>query len=215
MNIKKVLIIGAHGKVGQIITQKLVNADEFEPLAMFRKENQRTVFDNIGAQSVVASLESGINSLADIMKDIDAVVFSAGSGGKTGDDKTLEIDLDGAVKAMDAAIQANVKRFVIVSAIGTDNRAVWESSGIMTYYIAKHYADRILKTTDLDYTILRPGLLLDIPGSGKINLKNPIDEKGVSREDVANMVLEVLRNENSIRKTIEFNNGDVPIEQAI
>ncbi len=34
------------------------------------------------------------------MKGCDAVIFSAGSGGNTGHDKTLLIDLDGAVKAM-------------------------------------------------------------------------------------------------------------------
>ncbi|WP_369403919.1 NAD(P)H-binding protein [Secundilactobacillus silagei] len=47
----------------------------------------------------------------------DAVIFTAGSGSKTGDDMTLMVDLDGAVKSMQAAQIAGVKRYVMVSAL--------------------------------------------------------------------------------------------------
>ena len=55
------------------------------------------------------------------------MVFSAGSGGSTGDDMTLNIDLDGAIKSMIATEKAGIKRFIIVSALGTDDRAFWEN----------------------------------------------------------------------------------------
>lgn len=86
----------------------------------------------------VASLESSMDVIAATMKGFDAVVFTAGSGGKTGFDKTLEVDLDGAVKSMIAAEQVGVKRFVMVSAVHAGNRERWNASGIKPYYIAKH-----------------------------------------------------------------------------
>ncbi len=211
----KVLIIGAHGKVGQIITKKMVESNDFEPTAFFRKEEQKSVFEKIGTNTVVASLESDIDSLAETIKGYDAVVFAAGSGGKTGDDKTLEIDLDGAVKSMDAAKKVGVNRFVIVSAIGADDRKIWNQFGIKPYYIAKHYADRLLISSGLDYTIVRPGALLDEPETGKITTTNPMDNKSVPRADVAQLILEALRNKSTICKIIEFNQGDIPIAEAI
>jgi uncharacterized protein YbjT (DUF2867 family) len=50
------------------------------------------------------------------------IVFTAGSGGHTGFDKTLLIDLDGAVKTIEAAEQAGVDRFIMVSALQAHNR---------------------------------------------------------------------------------------------
>ncbi|MBT32132.1 MAG: hypothetical protein CMO01_20930 [Thalassobius sp.] len=73
----------------------------------------------------------------------------------------------------------------------------------------------MLKSTGLDYTIVRPGRLLDEPGSGKINTSEPKEKRGIPREDVAQTVLEVLKNDNSIGKIIEFNEGDTPIGEAV
>ncbi|GGB38741.1 hypothetical protein GCM10011409_15320 [Lentibacillus populi] len=51
------------------------------------------------------------------MKECDAVIFAAGSGGSTGADKTLLVDLDGAAKAVEAAEKQGIKRFIMISAL--------------------------------------------------------------------------------------------------
>lgn len=212
---RKVLVLGANGKVGRIVTQKLKDSSRFAPTATFRKEEQKDYFREMGVDYQVLSLEDTVEKLEAAIKGMDAVVFTAGSGGDTGDDMTLAVDLDGAVKAMEAADKAGVKRFVMVSGMSADDRSKWKASGINGYYIAKHYADRILKSSGLDYTILRPGLLLDEKGSETITTDNPGSQKGVPREDVANVILEVLDNNNAIGHTIEFNQGETPIKEAI
>lgn len=45
-----------------------------------------------------------------------AVIFSAGSGGKGGEERTKAVDYEGAVKIFDAMEEAGVKRIVMVSA---------------------------------------------------------------------------------------------------
>lgn len=212
---KKVLVFGANGKVGRILTQKLDDSHSFEPIAVFRKEEQRDFFRKIGVDYRILSLEDTVDTISSVMEGIDAIVFTAGSGGKTGDDMTLAIDLDGAVKTMEAAKKANIKRFVMVSAIYADDRSQWKASGINGYYIAKHYADRILKNSGLDFTIIRPGLLLDDAGTGKITIENPESKNGVPRADVANLILEVLAQKNAIGKIITFNQGNVPITDIV
>ncbi|RAV28753.1 SDR family oxidoreductase [Sinomicrobium soli] len=212
---KQVLIVGANGKVGRILCEKLKDASGYMPVALVRKEEQQAFFDSQEITSRAGSIENSTDDIAALMKEIDIVVFTAGSGGKTGYDKTLTVDLDGAVKCMDAAGKCGIRRFVMVSALNADKRPGWAASGIAPYYVAKHYADRLLKKSGLDYTIVRPGRLLDSPGKGKINIKDPEKEQGVPREDVASVIIETLDHDNTIGKIIEFNEGERPIEEAV
>ncbi|THH35587.1 SDR family oxidoreductase [Neolewinella litorea] len=213
---KNVLIVGAHGQVGQLLTDKLNEAPDFTPVALIRKEEQRELFAEKGVEARVASLEDSVASLSANMQGIDAVVFSAGSGGSTGSDKTLTIDLDGAVKCMEAAQRAGIRRFVMLSALHTDDRNRWtDAEGMKPYYVAKHYADRVLKGTGLDYTIVRPGALKNEEGTGRINTENPDETKSVPRDDVAQVILEVLQQDSTIGQIITFNRGDTPIEEAL
>jgi len=213
----KVLIIGAYGKIGRIVTEKMKSSAKFNPTAFVRKEEQKSFFDAMEVPVKVASLESSVDEIARAMKGNDAIVFTAGSGGKTGYDKTLEIDLDGAVKSMIAAEQVGIKRFVMVSAYLAGERSRWDASGIKPYYIAKHFSDKELQRTSLDYTILRPVRLTDEKGSGTVNIKSIPEgiQKTVPREDVATTILEVLGHPETIGKIMVMSTGENPIKEAI
>ena len=67
--------------------------------------------------TVVADLESEFEHAYD---GINAVVFTAGSGGHTGPDKTHLVDRLGAKKAIDLAVKNNMDQFIMVSALGAD-----------------------------------------------------------------------------------------------
>ncbi|HIB36025.1 SDR family oxidoreductase [Mesonia sp.] len=213
-----VLIIGAHGKVGQRITKLMSASKEYNPTAFIRKEEQRKLFEAMGANAVVESLESSPDALADVIKNYDAVVFTAGSGGSTGADKTMEIDLDGAIKTMQAASQVGVKRYVMVSASHSDDRSYWgKVEGMKPYYIAKHYADKELQRSDLDFTILRPVTLTDDDEAGKVLMTNNPEEVNskIPRQAVAETVLSVLADKKTYGKVIEMSSGDDTIETAL
>nr|MDH3082707.1 NAD(P)H-binding protein [Bacillus subtilis] len=87
---------------------------------------------------------------------------------KTGYDKTPLVDLDGAAKAIEAADIAGIKRFIMVSALQAHNRENWNEA-LKPYYVAKHYADKILEASGLTYTIIRPGGLRNEPGTGTVS----------------------------------------------
>src|SRR5699024_12821901 len=90
----------------------------------------------------------------------DAIVFTAGSGPHTGKDKTLMIDLDGAVKTIEAAKRAGIKRYVMISSFDTTREAIQEApESFAPYVVAKHYADEWIRATDLDYTIIHRAAL--------------------------------------------------------
>ena len=212
----KVLIVGANGGIGRILSKKMTESEDLTPVAMIRKEEQRSFFDEIGVDTKIGDLQDPVASLKKMVDGHDAVVFTAGSGAKTGYDKTLEIDLDAAVKCMKAAEEAGVHRFLIVSAMNADDRESWNSSPIKPYMIAKHYADHFLKESSLEYTILRPGRLTEEEGTGCITLEPASqDHRDIAREDVATTIIECLRSKNSVGKTYEFIRGEQPIREVV
>lgn len=210
----KVLIIGANGKIGQLLIEQMVKDKQHVPLAMVRKEEQAERYHAQGVETVLVDLESSVDDIAEAARTCDAIVFTAGSGGGTGADKTILIDLDGAVKAMEAAEQAGISRFVMVSALGAEDRNRWSDS-IRYYHAAKHYADRILASTELIYTILRPGGLLDDAGKGRISLETPAQGGSIPRADVAAVIAAVLDNPATFRKAYDLVSGSQSIEEAL
>lgn len=214
-----VLVVGAHGKIGSHIVEKLQNDSTHTVTAMVRKEEQIAEFKDKGIKTLLADLEDPLEKLEEAVEGMDAVVFSAGSGGSTGADKTLLIDLDGAVKMAEAAKNKNVDRFVLVSALGADNRDKWVSS-MKPYYVAKYYADRSVKEIDINYTIIRPGMLTDEEGTGEVRIEETMtfeenDDKEVPRADVAEVIVECLDNEHAYRKSFDLVSGKMSVNDAL
>lgn len=215
----RVIVFGASGKVGRLICDKLKKSGTYEPLAIVRKEEYKKDLESQGIKTQLVHIDDRFSVIKETIKGSDAVVFTAGSGGK-GHDLTVAVDLDGAVKTMEAAEQLGVKRYIMVSAYGADDRDYWHTNPIRTYYTCKHYADRELRHTGLDYTILQPALLKDESGIGKIAdfeaAKTAKPELlHITRDDVASIVVESLKIQNTFRKTIPLINGDTPIAEGL
>lgn len=209
----KVFVIGAHGQIGKKIVSKLV-AQGDQVYAGIRQPEQAEAFEDAGAQPVQFNLLAQPEEMALALKGMDAVVFAAGSGGQTGYDMTLMIDLDGAVKSMQATELAGIKRYVIISAEFTPERAKWPNS-LKPYYVAKYYADEWLKNrTQLAYTILQPGTLVNDAGTGKVTL-NPTVGGEITRDDVATFAVQAIKTDGTIGQTIALINGDTPITTAV
>ena len=210
----KVLVVGANGQIGKHLVKMLSDSGEHTPIAMIRRQDQISFFNGLGVESVVASLEDSVGIIASAMKGCDAVVFTTGSGGETGADKTLLIDLDGAAKTIEAAKQTGAERFLMVSAIHADRRENWTES-MAPYYVAKHHADNILRASGLAYTIIRPGLLTHDPGTGKVRATENSGYGSIPREDVASVLMHSLANENLYGKTFELISGEDDIAEAL
>lgn len=210
-----VLLIGANGQIGQHIVRLAKEKSDISLKAMVRKEEQVEKLRDDSTEAVLANLEGSVDELAKAMEGADAVIFTAGSGGSTGADKTILVDLDGAVKAVEAAEQANIERFIMISAIQAHNRESWADSPIKPYMAAKHYADRILAASKLNYTIIRPGSLQNEPGTGKVQAGEFPERGAIPREDVAETVLESLPNENTYYRGFDLITGEYTIKDAL
>lgn len=68
----------------------------------------------------------------------------------------------------------------------------------------------------LDSTIVRPGSLKDVPGSGLVEVVTSQGRRGdVPREDVALTVLECLLEPLTIGKTFDLFEGETPVLEAL
>lgn len=210
----KVLVVGANGQIGKQVVKKLADKNH-QVLAMVRKEEQRGNVEEKNVTAVVADLEGDLSPAFN--EKPDAVIFAAGSGANTGVDKTQAVDNRGARKTIDEAIKHNTRRYLIVSSIGTDDPNNGPEA-LRPYLIAKSQADQHLVQSGLDYTIVRPGMLVNDNGTGSVNAAEKLKEysnNSITRTDVATAVVEMLDKPNTHQKVIELVNGNTPIPDAI
>ena len=87
----KTLVIGSHGKIGRILCRKAATYG-LQLRAMVRDASQASELTGPGVEVVEGDLEG---AFAETFDGCDRVVFTAGSGGHTGGDKTLLVDTEG------------------------------------------------------------------------------------------------------------------------
>ncbi|GAA3766530.1 SDR family oxidoreductase [Microbacterium kribbense] len=210
----RILIIGGHGRVAQLLEPLLTGGGD-TVTAVIRNADHEADVAATGAQPVVADVEAlDVDQLTNLIAGNDAVVWSAGAGG--GDPaRTWAVDRDAAVRSMDAAAAAGVRRYVMVSYFGASrDHGVPADDSFFAYAEAKAAADEHLRGSALDWTIVAPsGLTLQAP-TGRIDTRAEASGS-VPRADVAAVIAAVLTDETTVGRAIRFNTGDVPIAAAI
>lgn len=223
---RRVVLIGGHGKVALLAAPKLVERG-FAVDSLIRNPAHSEEITETGANPVVLDIENAdVEQLTEAFTGAHAIVFSAGAGGGS-PERTVAVDFDAAVRSMEAAKQAGVSRFVMVSysraLVDVDN--LDPENSFYTYAKAKHDADAALRDTDLEYTILGPGALTLEPAtkklviadeSGNIDGAPASSETGkASRDNVAEVITHVVDTNAAVRQTVNFYDGSTPIAEVI
>lgn len=210
----RVVVFGGHGKVALLLAPLLAARDD-EIVSVIRNPDHVAEVEAAGANPRVVDLESaGEPQLADLLVGADAVVWSAGAGGGSAE-RTYAVDRDAAIRTMDAAEAAGVRRYVMVSWIGSrPDHGVDPSSSFYPYADAKLAADDHLRAAALDWTILGPGTLTLDPPTGRIAI-DPDGTAEVPRADVAAVIASSLHEERTVGRVIRFGAGGTPIAEAL
>ena len=213
----RIAIIGGHGKVALELS-RILAADGEDITSFIRNPDHAAEVAATGATPAVLDVEQSTTAeIAEALRNHDAVVWSAGAGGGN-PERTYAVDRDAAIRSMDAADQAGVGHYVMVSYLGAGpDHGVPPENGFYAYAEAKAAADTYLRATALGWTILGPGRLTDGPGTGLIDV-NPGDASEsteTSRTNVALVAAAVLGLPVPMRRTIEFRDGSLPIAAAL
>jgi uncharacterized protein YbjT (DUF2867 family) len=212
----KVLVAGAHGKTARRLVRMLAE-DGHEVRGLVRKEEQTGDVEADGAEPVLVDLEAeevegGIGRAVD---GCDAIVFAAGAGPGSGAARKETMDYGGAAKLVEAAEERGVRRYLMLSSMGAGDPEAG-SEAMRPYLRAKARADERLKSSGLDYTIIRPGGLTEDEGTGRIDAAEQLGRRGeIPREDVARTFSVALESENTYHKTFEILAGETPIREAL
>ncbi|TDW31403.1 SDR family oxidoreductase [Cryobacterium psychrophilum] len=211
----RIAIIGGHGKIALHLARNLSNSGD-DVTSFIRNPDQEADISATGATPLVADVETlSAEELATLLAGFDSLVWSAGAGGG-GTERTYAVDRDAAIRSMDAAHQAGVRRYVMVSYKGSRaDHGASPDDGMFAYYEAKAAADDYLRGTDLAWTILGPSALNLDAATGLVTVGTGPSTESTSRENVALVAAAVLNEPATVGRFIEFTDGATPIDTAI
>lgn len=160
------LVVGATGLLGGMITQQLLNKGKEvrilvrhnSPSAELAKQGMATSAQSLieaGAQPVYGDLKDR-PSLDKACEGIQTVITTANTFVRGGNDNFESVDLKGTKSLIDAAKASGVRHLIYTSAAGSD------PSHPHPLFSAKGQCEAHLKESGLEYTILKPGVFMEI-----------------------------------------------------
>jgi nucleoside-diphosphate-sugar epimerase len=213
----RVVIAGGHGQIALRLERLLAGRGD-EVAGIIRKPDEANDLRAADAEPVVCDLESAqIADVARHLESADVAVFAAGAGPGSGIGRKDTVDRASAELFAHAAEAAGVRRLLVISSMGADQEPAPGTDPVFAAYLrAKAAADTFIRSRDaLDWTILRPGRLTNEPGTGRVTLAQTTGRGDISRDDVAGVLVALLDEPRTARRTLEVINGDTPIDEAI
>ncbi|MEY9877329.1 nucleoside-diphosphate-sugar epimerase [Streptacidiphilus sp. MAP12-33] len=216
----RIVIAGGHGQIALLLARELARRGDLA-VGLIRNAAQADDLRAAGAEPVVLDLEQvSVDQVADVLRgqSADAALFAAGAGPGSSAERKYTVDRDGSVKLAAAAEAAGVRRFLQISTMGAGAPPAPGTDEIWAAYIdAKTQAEDDLRArAGLDWTILRPGRLLDTPPTGRVALSAPpLARGGVPRADVALVLAELAGSGAGAGQVLELTSGEVPVAQAV
>ncbi len=210
-----IFIGGASRGVGREIANYLTGENQ-KIKAMLRSDQSRADLEGIGIKVVmgdalnVASVEQAM-----LGESIHAVISTIGGLPKDGE----RADYLGNKNLIDAAVKAGVKKFILVSSIGSGNSVValppQALETLKPVLIEKEKAEQYLIESGLIYTIIRPGGLKSEPATGNgVLTEDPRVAGTIHRADVAQLVCRCLESDAANNKVLSALDRNMMYGQA-
>lgn len=203
----QIAVIGAAGGVGRRVVAQAAEAGH-AVRALVRTQEQAEMMELHGAAPVLGDLTGSWEAVLD---GADAVVWAAGAGVSG---HYQAIDGEALTRVADTLGQRGPRRLVVVSSMGVD-RPEQMPPFLTAVLRVKAISDAHVQASGLDWTIVRPGGLLDQPGTGRVQVAARLPGGAVSRDDVAAVVLACLGTRDTIHRTFELVAGERGIADAL
>jgi uncharacterized protein YbjT (DUF2867 family) len=212
----RVVVAGGHGKIA-LVLERLLSQRGDSVAGLIRNPEQTADLEAAGAEPVVIDLEkASVDAVAEHLRGADAVVFAAGAGAGSGAARKETVDRDAAILLADAAEAAGVDRYLMISAMAADPQATADDPVFEAYLRAKGVADDAIRARGaLSWTVVRPGMLTNDAGTGRVTAGESTGRGSIAREDVAAVLVAVLDEPRTAGQTFDLISGETPITEAV
>jgi uncharacterized protein YbjT (DUF2867 family) len=202
----KTLVIGATGSIGRLVVEEAIRQGH-QVRALVRSEAKGRELKK-QAEAVVGDLTKP-QTLVAAIDGVDAVVFTHGSdgGGKVGSETVAY----GGVRNVLTVLGSRPVRAALMTAIGVTNRTGSYNRSTESQDW-KRRAERIVRSSGLPYTIVRPGWF-DYNKADEhhlVFLQGDTRQAGnssdgvIARSQIAELLVHSLTSEDALRKTFEL-----------
>ncbi|MEM6400000.1 MAG: SDR family oxidoreductase [Cyanobacteria bacterium P01_D01_bin.116] len=199
-----IFLAGASRGVGREIANCLTAQDN-QVKALLRTEEKRQELEAMG---ITVALGDALN-IEDVEKAIlaeeaiDTVISTIGGVPKDSE----RADYLGNKNLIDVAIKAGVRKFILISSIGSGDSAnaipPQALETLKPVLIEKEKAEKHLIASGLTYTVIRPGGLKSEPSTGNgILTEDPKIAGTIHRADVAQLVCRSITSEKTNNKVL-------------
>lgn len=205
-----IVVFGATGKTGlEIVKQALEGGHE---VTAFVRDPARLAIENINLNVITGDVFDPA-SVAQAIKGQDAAVCALGAGS---DLKKTTVRTIGTINIISGMQQNNVKRLMVITAMGVGES--WDTLSMFNKFFfatllkssrVDHEAqETVVKTSGLDWTIIRPSGLIDASRTGVYDFGEDIPAKTskIARADVADLILKELEQSRHIGKALTISN---------
>ncbi len=189
-----IFLAGASRGVGREIAKCLISQNQ-KVKALLRSEDSRPELEAMGINVVMGDALDAVAVEQAIMGDepIYAIISTIGGLPKDGE----RADYLGNKNLIDAAVKANIQKFILISSIGSAESAVaippQALETLKSVLIEKEQAEKYLIASGLTHTVIRPGGLKSEPATGNGVLTEDYKVAGtIHRADVAQLVCNCL-----------------------
>lgn len=195
------VVLGATGRTGSLVVEQALDAGHTVTALVRSPEKLTTRNSNL---RVVAGAVTDTAALARALEGADALISTLGGSGSVIADSTPAI--------VAAAHKAGVGRIVVLSSWLVERDRMDAPTRLLTGIAMgslikdKNAGEKVLRQTDLDWTIVYASILTDGPASGSVAVlpdgaKRGMSQK-ISRADVAAWMIQAATSEQQSRRTV-------------
>ncbi len=200
----KIAISGASGKTGFRIAEEAIKSG-FKISQIVRKDS--IVPENLrDAETFRISLNDD-KALDKALKNVDVLIIATGARASIDLTGPARVDALGVSKQLESCKRVGLKRVILVSSLCT-GKWLHPLNLFGLILIWKKVGENLLKNSDFDWTIIRPGGLKedeDIKGQYILYTKMDSQSEGsIPRRLVAKCCIDSIKNDSSIKKIIEI-----------
>ena len=211
-----IVVIGASGRTGKLVLEGLAKRDL--RIRALSRDTAKASADIQGDYEWVQADVTQPETLVMALQETDIIISTIGAKPGKGVNGPESVVYKGVKNLVDEAKRAGIRHIIYMSSIGAGGSQHFSTVFLNLFMNKtmkwKSLGEEYIRSSGIDFTIVRPGGLYGEPGTQGIKFDQGDKIIGsIPRGDVASVLIEAVYNVDAINKTFEIiNDESLPID---